>query len=115
MKFLHKPFIAKTKDRVVVEFNMPTKVLLIQASEFKRYKGGHTYRYRGGFVEKSPVEFTIPHDGTWHAIIEKGTFNKPLNVTGNAKLIRHKYDTLNGLEQLESRRGVVSEYDDTLD
>lgn len=114
MKFLHKPFIAKSKDRIVVEFDKPTKVLLIQAPEFKKYKAGRTYRYRGGFAEKSPVEFVVPQDGTWHAIIEKGTFKKPLNVTGNAKLIPG-YDTLNGMEQLEGRKGVVSEYDDTLD
>ena len=115
MRFLHKPFTANAKDVVVVEFSAPTKILLLHSAEFKRYKGGRTYRYRGGFSEKSPIEFTIPHQGVWHAVIEKGTYRNPLQVTGNAKLIPHRYDTLNGMQQLEGRKGVVSEYDDTLD
>lgn len=115
MKFLHKPFNAKKKDKIVVDFDKPTKVLMLHADEFKRYKAGRTYRYRGGAADKSPVEFTVPFDGKWHAVIEKGTFRHPLEVKGNAKRIPHKYDTLNGSEQMESRKGVVSEYDDTLD
>lgn len=115
MKFLHKPFTAKQKDLITIEFDKPTKVLLLHASDFKRYKAGRTYQYRGGYSENSPVEFTVPYDGTWHAVIEKGTYNNPLKVTGNANITPHKYDTLNGLEQMESRKGVVSEYDDTLD
>jgi len=115
MKFLHKPFQAKAKDKIEVTFDRPTKVLLIEKREFERYKKGITYRYRGGYSENSPVEFTIPFDGVWHAVIEKGTYHHPINVTGNAKLIPHRYDTLNGPEQMETRRREAQEYDDTLD
>ena len=115
MKFLHRPFKANPKDVVVVEFSAPTKILLLHRLEFNRYKKGRTYRYRGGFAEKSPVEFTIPAQGTWHVVIEKGTYKNPLEVTGSAKLIPHHYDTLNGMEQLEGRKKSVTEYDDTLD
>jgi hypothetical protein len=115
MKFLHKPFLAKAKDKIEVSFDKPTKVLLLESSEFSRYKKGLTYRYRGGLSKESPTSFIVPFDGTWHAVIEKGTFNNPLDVSGNAKLIPHRYDTLNGSEQTGTEKRSVEEYDDTLD
>lgn len=115
MKFLHKPFLAKKNDKIEVSFDKPTKVLLIEASQFSRYKKGLTYQFRGGESKKSPVTFTAPFDGTWHAIIEKGSYNNPLEVTGNAELIPHRYDTLNGSEQTGTSKRSVEEYDDTLD
>jgi len=115
MKFLHKPFAAKAKDQIEVSFDSPTKVLLIESGQFERYKKGQTYQYRGGFSEQSPVTFEVPFEATWHAIIEKGTYKNPINVSGNAKLIPHQYDTLNGSEQKEATNREIEEYDDTLD
>jgi hypothetical protein len=115
MKILQKPFTAKAKDKIEVTFDMPTKVLLIESSQFSRYKKGLTYQYRGGKAEQSPVTFTVPFDANWHAVIEKGSFNSPLDVKGNAKLIPHRYDTLNGSEQTGAAKRQVEEYDDTLD
>ncbi|HKK37960.1 MAG TPA: DUF1883 domain-containing protein [Cryomorphaceae bacterium] len=115
MKFLHKPFQAKAKDKIEVSFDKPTKVLLLESSQFLKYKKGVTYRYRGGKAEKSPVSFTIPFEGIWHAVIEKGTYHQPLEVSGNATLIPHRYDTLNGSEQTGTEKRSVEEYDDTLD
>ncbi|HKL40637.1 MAG TPA: DUF1883 domain-containing protein [Cryomorphaceae bacterium] len=115
MKFLHKPFLAKSKDVIEVSFDKPTKVLLLESSQFSRYKKGQTYQYRGGKAERSPVSFVVPFDATWHAVIEKGSFNHPLDVTGNAVLIPHRYDTLNGSEQTGTEKRSVEEYDDTLD
>jgi len=115
MKFLHKPFLAKAKDKIEVSFDRPTKILLLESSQFSRYKKGLTYQYRGGMEKKSPVSFTVPFEGTWHAVIEKGTYNYPLEVSGNATLIPHRYDTLNGSEQTGTAKRPVEEYDDTLD
>jgi hypothetical protein len=115
MKFLHKPFQAKPKDKIEVTFDRPTKVLFLERIHFERYKKGITYKYYGGFEEKSPVIFEVPYEGIWHAVIEKGTFRNPIEVTGNAKLIPHRYDTLNGPEQMETRKREPQEYDDTLD
>ncbi|NEN22498.1 DUF1883 domain-containing protein [Cryomorpha ignava] len=114
MKFLHQPFTAKAKERIVVDFDKPTKVLLIHTSQFAKYKGGRTYQYHGGHAETSPTEFTVPFDGVWHAIIEKGTYHNPLNVSGKAKLIKPRYSTLNGAEQNETHQ-KIEEYDDTLE
>lgn len=114
MKFLHQPFSAKAKDKVVVDFDKPTKVLLIHHDQFEKYKRGRTFQYRGGMAENSPQEFEVPFDGVWHAIIEKGTYKHPLNVSGSAKLVKPKPRTLNGPEQMETHE-KITEYDDTLE
>ncbi len=115
MKFLHKPLKAKSGERIIVEFDKPTKVLMVHSSQFNKYKGGRTYQYRGGFQEESPVEFKVPFEGVWHAIIEKGTYDKPLDVSGSARVEPPKYDTLNGADQNETHTKYEEEYDDTLE
>ena len=114
MKFLHQPFMAKAKDRIVVNFDKPTVVLLVHSEQFNNYKGGKTYRYRGGHSQTSPVDFTVPYDGVWHAIIEKGTFSNPIEISGQAKLVKPKHRTLNGPEQIETSQ-LIEEYDDTFE
>jgi hypothetical protein len=115
MKFLHQPFEAKAKDRIIVSFDKPTRVLLIHTSQLRNYKGGKTYRYWGGEATTSPVEFTVPFDGVWHAIIEKGTYRNPIHVTGSAERKRPRPATLNGAEQNETHEKVSGPYDDTLE
>lgn len=114
MKFLHQPFKARAKDRVIVKFDKPTKVMLIHHNQIDKYKGGRTYQYRGGESKNSPVEFEIPFDGIWHAVVEKGTHSNPLQVTASAKLEKPRHNTLNGPEQMETHE-KVTEYDDTLE
>jgi len=114
MKFLHKPIKAQAGDLIRVEFSKPTRVLLIHSRQFEKYKKGKTYHYRGGPAETSPVEFTVPFEGVWHAVIEKGTYRNPIDLTGNAELIKQKPATLNGAEQNETHT-PVEEYDDTLE
>jgi hypothetical protein len=115
MKFLHLPFQAKAKDKITVTFDKPTNVYLLHKSDFAKYKLGKSFRYLGGKAGKSPVEFTVPNDGTWHAVIEKGSHFKPLEVKGSAKLFRPKHLTLNGQEQMETHQQLKGKYDDTLD
>lgn len=114
MKFLHKPFSAKAKDVIVINFNKPTRVLLIHSRQFEKYKKCKTFTYRGGQSTNSPVEFEVPFDGTWHAVIEKGSYLAPLQIVGNARLIKAGYKTLNGREQNETHQNLV-EYDDTFE
>lgn len=115
MKFLRQPFQAKAKDRIIVSFDKPTRVLLLHSTQLNNYKLGKTYQYRGGHETNSPVEFIVPSDGVWYAIIEKGTYKNPINVTGSAKLVKPRPATLNGPEQMETHEKVSGPYDDTLE
>lgn len=115
MKFLHQPFTAKAGQRIIVTFNRPTRVLLIHSTQFPKYKGGRTYKYFGGFMEQSPAEFDVPSEGVWHAIIEKGTLNNPIEIKATAKLAKMKHKTLNGGEEMETHKKLEEQYDDTLE
>jgi len=115
MKFLQQQFTAKAGQRIIVTFSKPTRVLLIHSTQMSKYKGGKTYNYFGGFAEKSPVEFEVTNEGVWHAIIEKGNYSNPLEVTGSAKLAKIKYKTLNGSEEMETHKKLEEQYDDTLE
>lgn len=114
MKFLHQPFKSKSGQRIRVHFDKPTRVLLIHSQQFDRYKRGKTYQYRGGEADESPVHFDVPFEGVWHAVIEKGTYSNPLEVSGRAELLAIPHHTLNGSEQMETHQ-KVEEYDDTLE
>ena len=113
MKFLQQPFEAKCRQIVQVEFDLPAKVKLIEHSEYVKYKLGKTYNYRGGHYAKSPVEFEVPFDGVWHAIIEKGPHNQPIDVHGNAQLLKARLETLNGHLEMETHQKFEAGYDDT--
>lgn len=117
MKILQKPLSAKCRQIVKVNFSKPTKVKLLSHENFEKYKKGKTHQYRGGFYEASPVEFEIPYDGVWHAVIEKGSFNNPLEVTGTVDLLQPRLDSLNGNLQNETHAayGKNFKYDDTLE
>jgi hypothetical protein len=54
---------------------------------FKKYKNGGTFKRLGGKYDKSPVEFVAPYDGTWYAVIEKGSHFNPTNVTGSVEVL----------------------------
>ena len=71
---------------VKVTFDQPTKVKLMSAWNFTKYKKGKTHSYHGGHYDNSPIEFVIPADGHYNCVIEKGSFNNPKDVTGDVEI-----------------------------
>lgn len=87
MRILQKPIKAKKGQKIEVTFSQPTKVKLLSSIQFKKYRGGKTHRYYGGQCEESPAVFEVPYNDIWHAVIEKGNYNNPIDVEGNAFLV----------------------------
>ena len=114
MKFLHQPFKAKCRNIIRIHFSIPTQVKLIHEDEFLRYKSGKTYQFNGGFFSESPAEFEVPFNGTWHAVVEKGTHFSPLEVEARAEMLSPRLQTLNGNLEMETHE-AISLYDDTLE
>ena len=114
MKFLYNRFPAKCDQIVRITFTKPTEVRLIAEDQYDLYKKGFQHEYIGGHYEQSPVEFEIPKDGVWYAIVEKGTYSNPLDIEGKVEVLGPRYETLNGSIQMETQRRV-QEYDDTLE
>jgi len=87
MKYLHRVFKAKKGTRVVVNISQPARVLLLGDYNYRQYKEHKTYTYRGGMVEGKQEEFTVPNDGLWHVVVEKGSFYNPMEITAHVDVI----------------------------
>ena len=87
MKILQQPVKVKRYSRVQVHFSRPCNVYLMTEVNFKRYKDGASFRRLGGHFDKSPAEFIAPYDGTWHAVIEKGTHFNPKPIDGRVEIL----------------------------
>lgn len=61
--------------------------MLLKEAEYKKYKDGKTYNYRGGFAENSPIKFVLPESATWHVIVEKGSYFNPKNITASVQIL----------------------------
>lgn len=86
MKYLHRTLKAKKGTHITVHFSEPTKVLLLGDYQYKNYKEHRTYDYRGGSLEKSPQNFTIPNDGLWHVVVERGSYYHPKNIVASVEI-----------------------------
>jgi len=87
MKYLHRVFKAKKGTHVVVNISQPARVLLLGDYHYRQYKDHKTYSYRGGMIEGSKEEFTVPNDGLWHVVIEKGSYYNPMEITASVDII----------------------------
>ena len=92
MKFLHQQLRLDKGQKVKVEFDTPTRILLMDENNFIKYKRGRTYTYFGGSFEDSPVAFEIPFKGVWHPVIEKGTYKNPIEVKGTITILSDMED-----------------------
>jgi len=65
-------------------------VLLLDESNFQRYKRGDRCQYRGGLARKSPVRIQIPHAGRWHGVVDmrglRGSTNAGFRVINGSAL-----------------------------
>lgn len=87
MKILQQAVKVKRHSRVNVHFDKPCTIYLMTEVNFKRYKDGASFRRLGGPFDKSPAEFVAPYDGTWHAVIERGSHFNPINVSGRVEVL----------------------------
>ncbi len=91
MKILQQLIKVKRHSRVNVHFNRPCNIYLMTETNYKRYREGGSFRRIGGKFEKSPAEFIAPHDGAWHAVIEKGgSHRNPQPIDGRVEVLPPK-------------------------
>jgi len=115
MKILSQSVSAKRKQVVKVHVDRPAVVKFFTPDNYYKYKKGATHKYWGGFVETPPGRFEIPRKGKYIAVVEKGTFNNPVDLTARIEVSPPEFDYLNGQPENETQRAVIGEYDDTLE
>lgn len=50
-------------------------VLLLDSSNFQKYKNGHQCKYFGGYMTTSVSRIPIPSTGHWHVVINLGWYS----------------------------------------
>lgn len=45
-------------------------VMLIDSSNYSRYKRGERFQYTGGLAKKSPVRLGVPRSGHWYGVVD---------------------------------------------
>lgn len=115
MKILSKSVQAKRSEILKVHVDQPAVVKFLTPEDYKRYKKGKTHRYWGGYTEESPARFEVPRKGSYFAVVEKGTFSNPVDLTARVEVCPPEFDYLNGMPENETHTAVEGEYDDTLE
>jgi hypothetical protein len=49
-------------------------VLLLDATNFSRYRSADAFCYHGGHFRTSPAEIEIPKDGHWYVVVDLGGY-----------------------------------------
>lgn len=71
--FLHTKLGHQPAGAVVeVDLTSRANVLLLDSTNFQRYRSGQDYRYFGGEAVRTPARVTVPHAGTWHVVVDLG-------------------------------------------
>lgn len=71
---------------VEVSLSTATNVRLMSFSDFRSYKMGNSFRYRGGYVTHSPCRIMIPHSDVWYLTVDLGGAHG--RVSSSCKIIR---------------------------
>jgi hypothetical protein len=47
-------------------------VMLLDQTNFQKYRAGGRFRYTGGRYKRSPVLIAVPYLGHWHVVVDMG-------------------------------------------
>lgn len=79
MRFLHGKVKARKGDVIKISISQPTRILVMTKVQYKRYANNRTFTYFGG-QKDGGYDFSVPKDGYWHIIVEKGSYRSPMNI-----------------------------------
>ncbi|MCY4518169.1 MAG: DUF1883 domain-containing protein [Acidimicrobiaceae bacterium] len=90
-KFLHSDLGHRSAgDVLVVTLTSGANVLLLDETNYQRYRRGEKHQYRGGLAKKTPVRLRIPHAGHWHGVVDmrglRGSTNAGFQVINGSAL-----------------------------
>ena len=73
MSFIHKNLDHVNKGSLIkVSLSNQANVLLLDNSNYQKYRRGEKHRYYGGWFKTTPACITIPASGHWHLVLNLG-------------------------------------------
>ena len=87
MKFNHYDLgnLFQGQTAIVSLSGSAANVLLLDDLNFRHYRSGQRYNYRGGYTTQSPYRVTIPSSGRWHIVVDLGGYTG--NVTSSVRVV----------------------------
>jgi len=70
MGFIHSRDFLNGGSVVVVSCDHQCNVLLMDDSNFQRYRTGGQFRYYGGFRKTFPTRISVPNSGNWNVVLD---------------------------------------------
>lgn len=86
MQHVHYEFDASDGAIIEVTVDRQANVLLLDPVNYRRYRRGERYHYRGGLATRSPFPLRVPGAGRWHVAVDLA--GRAGNVRTSARLIR---------------------------
>jgi hypothetical protein len=86
MNHLQQEMDLTTGDVVEVTLDGRANVMLVDPTNYERYRKGESFRYHGGLAERSPATLVAPHDGRWHVVVDLGGY--PGHVRAGIRLLQ---------------------------
>ena len=72
MKSLSWDVCVGPHEAIVVTLDHAAKVFLLDDSNFSNYRRRCSFRYFGGYYNRSPVVLYPPRSGRWHVVVDAG-------------------------------------------
>ena len=76
---------ASASDVVEVSIDCAANLLLLDSTNFQRYRNGNQHTYYGGHYTQTPVRIKVPHSGHWHIAIDFGGLGG--NIRSSARVL----------------------------
>ena len=72
MNFLHTKENLNQGDVAVVDCSHQCNVMLLNDSNFSKYKSGQKFTYHGGHFKNFPARISAPSTGAWNIVLDLG-------------------------------------------
>jgi hypothetical protein len=80
-RHLHRYLELNGHDSIMLHFNSPAYVYLMDDTNYRLYLDEKEYEYYGDLVQKTPFRVRAPGAGRWHLVIEQKNPAHTLSVT----------------------------------
>lgn len=74
MQYGHQKISLSRGDVVRVTLDKQANVLLLDNTNYSRFRSGRDYKYFGGLATQSPIDLVAPNSGDWNLVVNLGGY-----------------------------------------
>ncbi len=74
MNYLHSEAYIGPDNCFLVTLSSQANVMLLDDCNYRNYKAGRRFNYRGGLAKRSPIRMCPPNLANWHIVVDLGGY-----------------------------------------